>query len=63
MEGDGEEENEEDRDEADEIDPSIEASDVAIIKEVAVETDEQADTPVLTHTDINLGRFAIMKVI
>ena len=63
MEGDGEEENKEDGDKADEIDPSVEASDVAIVKEVAVETDKQADTPVLTCADINLGRFAVMKVI
>ena len=60
MEGDGEEENEED---GDEIDSSVEASDVAIIKEVAAETDEQADAPVLTRADINLGRFAVTKVI
>jgi hypothetical protein len=46
MEGDGEEENKEDGDEADEIDPSVEASDTAIVKEVAAETDEQADAPV-----------------
>jgi hypothetical protein len=63
MEGDGKEENEEDGDEADEIDPSVEASDAAIVKEVAAETDEQADVPVLTRADINLGRFAVTKVI
>ena len=58
--------NDEQRDDEDEdrddIDPSVEASDAAIIEEVAAEAGEHVDAPALTRADINLGRFAVTKV-
>ena len=53
----GEEENVED-----EIDPSVAESDTALVDAVAAEVDEQSDLPMLTRADINLGKYAVMKV-
>lgn len=52
----------EDEEDADEIDPSVEASDADIVAQVALEADEQDDMPKLTRAEINLGRFAVTKV-
>ena len=49
--------------EADEIDPSVEASDAAIVEEVALEANEQEDMPALTRAEVNLGCFTMIKVI
>lgn len=49
--------------EANKIDPSVEASDAAIVEEVALEANEQEDIPALTHAEVNLGCFAVTKVI
>jgi len=49
---------------ADELEPSIEASDNAMLNEVATELEEDSpsDIPLLTRAEINLGCFAITKV-
>jgi hypothetical protein len=49
------------KDDEDEIDPSVEASDDAMVDEVAAEADD-AELPALTRAEVNLGRFAITKV-
>ena len=46
----------------DEIDASVAESDAALVDAVAAEVDEQSDLPMLTHADINLGKFAMAKV-
>jgi hypothetical protein len=43
--------------EADEIDLSVEASDAAIVEEVALEANEQEDMPTLTCAEVNLGHW------
>ena len=45
----------------DEIDPAVEASDTAIVNEVAAELDTET-LPSLTREEINLGRFSLSKV-
>ena len=45
----------------DEIDPSVEASDQAMIDNVTAEADD-AELPALMWAEVNLGRFAITKV-
>jgi hypothetical protein len=50
----------EDKDE--EVDPAVAESDAAIIDEVAAEVANDFDLPTLTCTEVNLGRFAVMKV-
>ena len=49
------------KDDEDEVDPSVEASDNAMIDEVAAEAD--AELPALTRAEVNLGCFAITKVL
>ena len=49
------------KDDEDEVDPAVEASDNAAIDEVAAEAD--AELPALTRAEVNLGRFAITKVL
>jgi len=57
------EEAEADIEDADELEPSVEASDSAMVDQVAAELEEDsADMPPLTRAEINLGRFAITKV-
>jgi hypothetical protein len=53
-----------DIEDADELEPSVEASNNAMIDQVAAELEEDsaADMPPLTRAEINLGRFAITKV-
>jgi hypothetical protein len=52
-----------DIEDADELEPSVEASDNAMVDQVATELEEgSADMPPLTRAEINLGRFAITKV-
>jgi len=57
MEADGNDDN-------DELEPSVEASDNAMVDAVAAEVDEDdlGDVPPLTRAEVNLGRFAITKV-
>jgi len=52
----------EDEEDADEIDPSVEASDADIVAQVVLEADEQDNMPKLTHAEINLGHFAVTRV-
>ena len=47
----------------DEIDPSVEASDAAIVDEVAAEVENDLSLPKLSHAKVNLGHFAVTKVI
>jgi hypothetical protein len=50
-------------DDSDELEPSVEVSDNAMVDAVAAEADEEAvDLPPLTREEINLGRFAVTKV-
>jgi hypothetical protein len=53
-----------DNDNNDELEPSIEASDNAMVDVVAAEVgeDDSGDVPPLTQAEVNLGRFAITKV-
>jgi len=46
----------------DEIEPSVENSDAAIVNEVAAEVSEDPDIPALSAAEENLGRFAVTKV-
>ena len=46
----------------DDIDPSVEASDAALVDEVAAETDGDLDVPTLSRDEVNLGKFAVTKV-
>jgi len=48
-------------DNEDEFDPSVEASDQAMVDDVAVEV-ENGELPPLTRVEVNLGWFAITKV-
>jgi len=57
----GEDEEPEEED-ADEIDASVEASDAAIVDEVAAEVNADDSLPTLTRAEINLGRFSLSKV-
>jgi hypothetical protein len=50
-------------DDQDEIDPSVEESDAAIIDEIAVEVENDPGLPKLSRAEVNLGRFAVTKVI
>jgi hypothetical protein len=52
----------EDEDDNDEIEPSVENSDAAIVDEVVAETNEEPDIPALSAAEENLGRFAVTKV-
>lgn len=50
-------------DNSDELEPSVEVSDNAMVDAVAAEADEEAvDLPPLTQEEINLGHFAVTKV-
>jgi hypothetical protein len=60
--GNNEEETCGDKDDDDDLNPSVVESDTAIIEKVAAEVEEHIDAPTLTRADINLGRFAVMKV-
>lgn len=52
-----------DLDIGDELDPSVEASDNAVVDDVAAEVNEDSiGLPPLSRADLNLGRFAITKV-
>jgi hypothetical protein len=56
MEADGNDDN-------DELEPSVEASDNAMVDVVAAEVGEDSgDVPPLTQAEVNLGHFAITKV-
>ena len=44
------------------LDPSIQDSDLAVIRQVAKDAGYDERTPVLTHKGINLGCLAIFKV-
>jgi hypothetical protein len=57
MEADGNDDN-------DELEPSVEASDNAMVDVVAaeVEEDDSGDVAPLTRAEVNLGHFAITKV-
>jgi hypothetical protein len=46
----------------DEIEPSVAESDATIVDEVAAEAEEEADVPVLSRAELNLGKFAVTKV-
>ena len=47
----------------DELDPSVKASDNAVVDDVAAEVNEDSlGLPPLSRADLNLGRFAITKV-
>ena len=56
--GNGEEEHVE----GDDIDPSVEDSDAALVDEVAAEADGDLDVPMLSRDEVNLGKFAVTKV-
>lgn len=61
-ENEEEEREEESDDENDEVDPAVEASDIAMIEEVADDVATLARLPPLTRADLNLARFSIFKV-
>lgn len=46
----------------DEIDPAVEASDSAMVEQVAVDAMADDSVPPLTKAQINLGRFSLAKV-
>jgi hypothetical protein len=46
----------------DDIDPSVEDSDTALVDEVAAEADGDLDVPMLSRDKVNLGKFAVTKV-
>ena len=46
----------------DDIDPSVEASDAALVDEVAAETDGDLDVSTLSRDEVNLGKFTVTKV-
>ena len=58
----GEAENSDEEDKEEEIDPSVAASDAAVIDEVVAELEQDFDLPRLTHAEVNLGKFTVMKV-
>ena len=47
----------------DKIDPSVEENDATIIDEVAAEVENDLGLPKLSHAKVNLGHFAVTKVI
>jgi hypothetical protein len=60
--GQADDDEEPDEEDTDEIDPSVEASDNAMVDEVAAELDTET-LPSLTREEINLGRFSLSKVL
>ena len=58
MMGNGEEEHIE----GDDIDPSVEDNNAALIDEVAAEANDDLDVPTLSRDEVNLGKFAVTKV-
>jgi len=54
---------EDDIEDQDEIDPSVEENDAAIIDEVAAEVENDLGLPKLSRAEVNLGHFAVTKVI
>ena len=56
--GNGEEEHVE----GDDIDPSVEDSDAALVDEGAAEAGGDLDVPPLSRDKVNLGKFAVTKV-
>ena len=46
----------------DKIYPAVEESDNSIVDGVAAEIENDADLPTLTRAKVNLGRFAVTKV-
>ena len=51
-----------DEDNGDKLDPSVEASDKAMVDQVAKDAGGSSELPPLTRAQVNLGRFAITKV-
>ena len=49
-------------DENDELDPTVAESDAAMVDEVSEEVENNLALPGLTQADVNLGRFAVTKV-
>lgn len=48
-----------DEEDGDEVDPSVEASDAAMVEEVAAKVNADSPLPPLTRAEINLGRFSL----
>jgi hypothetical protein len=51
-----------DEEDGDEVDPLVEASDAAMIEEVAAKVNADSPLPPLTRAEINLGHFSLSKV-
>jgi hypothetical protein len=47
---------------ADETDPSVEASDKAVVEGVVADVELDGRLPPLTRDEVNLGRFSVLKV-
>jgi len=59
---DGKEYTEAELDDDDNIDPSVQSSDAAMVDEVAADADADESLPQLTQQQINLGQFSLSKV-
>ncbi|GLB40083.1 hypothetical protein LshimejAT787_0705930 [Lyophyllum shimeji] len=57
-----EEEIDKDEEDDDEIDPSVEASDQAVVDKIAREVESDLSSPSLTPDDVKLGRFTLYKL-